>query len=78
MPVLASPKTPSQTIFMPDPTRKIKHFNGTKTPSPSTSRTKASRKTQPVDETSLDNPDLGPFLLTEFALMGRRLTTQLL
>ncbi|PQQ16116.1 protein KINESIN LIGHT CHAIN-RELATED 1 [Prunus yedoensis var. nudiflora] len=62
MPVLASPK-PSQTIFVPDPTRKIEHFNGTKTPSPSTSRTKASRKTQPVDETSLDNPDLGPFLL---------------
>ncbi|CAB4300675.1 unnamed protein product [Prunus armeniaca] len=63
MPGLASPKTPSQTIFVPDPTRKIQHFNGTKTPSPSTSRPKASRKTQPVDETSLDNPDLGPFLL---------------
>ncbi|PQQ21680.1 protein KINESIN LIGHT CHAIN-RELATED 1 [Prunus yedoensis var. nudiflora] len=62
MPVLASPK-PSQTIFVPDPTFKIEHSNGTKTPSPSTSRTKASRKTQPVDETSLDNPDLGPFLL---------------
>ncbi|VVA27416.1 PREDICTED: KINESIN LIGHT [Prunus dulcis] len=63
MPALASPKTPSQTIFVPDPTPKIQHFNCTKTPSPSTSRTKASRKTQPVDETSLDNPDLGPFLL---------------
>lgn len=64
-------RTPAPSINVPDPVHKMEHSNGsngfTKTPSPSSSRGRPARKTTPekqlIDETSLDNPDLGPFLL---------------
>ncbi|XP_068331070.1 protein KINESIN LIGHT CHAIN-RELATED 1-like [Pyrus communis] len=72
MPGLVSPKSsllgaPSPPIFVPDPTHRTEHSNGTKTPSLTTTRTRPAIKRAPeklpIDETSLDNPDLGPFLL---------------
>ncbi|KAM1672616.1 hypothetical protein TB2_040860 [Malus domestica] len=72
MPGLVSPKNsplgaPSPPIFVPDPTHRTEHSNGTKTPSLTTTRTRAAIKGALekllIDETSLDNPDLGPFLL---------------
>lgn len=64
-------RTPAPSINVPDQVHKMEHSNGsngfTKTPSPSGSRGRPARKTTPekqlIDETSLDNPDLGPFLL---------------
>ncbi|XP_009334358.2 protein KINESIN LIGHT CHAIN-RELATED 1-like [Pyrus x bretschneideri] len=72
MPGLVSPKSsllgaPSPPIFVPEPTHRTEHSNGTKTPSLTTARTRPAIKRAPeklpIDETSLDNPDLGPFLL---------------
>ncbi|TQD91392.1 hypothetical protein C1H46_023012 [Malus baccata] len=72
MPGLVSPKNsplgaPSPPIFVPDPTHRTEHSNGTKTPSLTTTRTrpaiKGALEKLLIDETSLDNPDLGPFLL---------------
>ncbi|KAL5540045.1 hypothetical protein UlMin_042818 [Ulmus minor] len=68
----SQPATPSP-IFVPgsrEATPKSESFHGTsghsKSPSPFNQRTGAARKMREkllLDETSLDNPDLGPFLL---------------
>jgi tetratricopeptide (TPR) repeat protein len=66
------PQTPPLPVFIPeDPTRRNEHSNGgnaNKTPSgrsPSNSRvpSKKAPEKAPTDQSSLENPDLGPFLL---------------
>lgn len=72
MPGLVSVQIPSQspllTVSVPeDPTRMNgSTSNATKSPSPSTSRTRVGKKNPektPINDSSLENPDLGPFLL---------------
>ena len=66
------PQTPPLPVFIPeDPTRRNEYSNGiggkaNKTPSPSNSRALSGKNAPekvPTNESSLENPDLGPFLL---------------
>lgn len=64
------PKTPPLPVFIPEaPTRSVEYSyggNANKTPSPSNSRAPYGKKAPekvPTNESSLENPDLGPFLL---------------
>ncbi len=57
------PQTPSLPVFIP---ARNGHSSANKTPSPSNSRTRPGKKTTekvPTTDSSLDNPDLGPFML---------------